>query len=52
MRLDEFFIMVRVPGSFFCEISAWVDPGTAISSLIDLRFSLPLVGSLARNFTS
>ena len=48
-RLDEFLIMVRVPGFLFCEISAGVDAGTAISRLTGLWFSL--AEPLARNCT-
>ena len=51
VRLDEFFIMVRVPGSLFCEISVGVDAGTAISRLTGLRFSLALAELFARNCT-
>ena len=49
VRLDEFLIMVRVPGSLFWEILAGVDIGTAISRLTGLRFSL--AEPLARNCT-
>ena len=49
--LDEFLIMVRVPGSFYCEISAGVDVGTEISRVTGLRFSLALAESLVRNCT-
>ena len=51
MRLDEFFIMVRVSGSLFCEISVGVDAGTSISRLTGLRFSLELAEVLAQNCT-
>jgi len=51
VRLDEFLIIVRVPGSFFCEISAGADVGTAISRLAGLRVSLVLAESRARNCT-
>ena len=50
-RLDEFLIMVRVPGLFYCEISAGVNVGKEISRVTSLRFSLALAESLARNCT-
>ena len=50
-RLDEFLIMVRVPGLLSCEIPAGVDAGTAILRLTGLRFSLALAEPLARNCT-
>ena len=51
-RLDEFLIMVRVPGLLSCEIPAGVvDAGTAISKLAGLQFSLALPEALARNCT-
>ena len=50
-RLDEFLIMVRVPGSFICEISVGVDVGTAISMLTGLRILLALAEPLVRNCT-
>ena len=49
VRLDEFLIMVRVPGLLSCEIPAGVDAGTAISKLTGLQFSLALPEALARN---
>ena len=51
VRLDEFLIMVRVPGLLSCEIPAGVDAGTAISKLTSLQFSLALPEALARNCT-
>ena len=51
VRLDEFLIMVRVPGSLFCEVSAGVDAGIAISRFTGLSFSLALAEPLARNCT-
>ena len=50
-RLDEFLIMVRVPGLLSCEIPAGVDAGTAISKLAGLQCSLALPEALARNCT-
>ena len=50
-RLDEFLIMVRVPGLLSCEIPAGVDAGTAISKPAGLQFSLALLEALARNCT-
>jgi hypothetical protein len=47
--LDEFLIMVRVPGLLSCEIPAGVDAGTAISKLTDLQFLLALPEVLVRN---
>jgi len=49
--LDEFLIMVRVPGLLSCEIPAEVDAGIAISKLPGLQFSLALPEALARNCT-
>ena len=51
VRLDEFLIMIRVPGSLFCEISAGVDAGAAFSKLTGLQFSLALAELLALNCT-
>ena len=51
MRLDEFLIMARVPGSVFCEILAEVDLDTAISRPTGLQFSLALAEPLAWNST-
>ena len=50
-RLDEFLIMVRVPGFLSWEIPAGVDAGTAISKLTGLQFSLALPEALAQNCT-
>ena len=49
--LDEFLIMVRVPGFFYCEILATVNVGNEISRVVGLRFSLALAEPLARNCT-
>ena len=51
VRLDEFLIMVRVPGSLFCDISAGVDSGKVISSQIGLLFLLALAEPLVPNCT-
>ena len=51
VRLDEFLIMVRAPGSFFCEMLVGVNAGTANSMLAGLWFSLALAEPLARNCT-
>ena len=48
-RLDEFLIMVRVPGLLFCGNLAGTDAGTAISKLTGLRFLLALAEPLAWN---
>ena len=50
-RLDEFLIMVRVPGLLSFEIPAGADAGTVIWKLTDLQCSLALPEALARNCT-
>jgi hypothetical protein len=51
-RLDEFLIMVRVPGLLSYEIPAGIDAGTAVSKLTGAQFSLALPEALAWNCTS
>ena len=50
--LDEFLIMVTVPGLLSCEIPSRFDAGTVISKLTGLQLSLAPPKALAWNCTA